>query len=80
MLFLTAWEGDLLLVDGDGRADEEGGDVLGQSLVKTAFEQLRDDLGTRFSDVTIIMEVLDVLVVGNISADRGVSGFADVIS
>ena len=53
--------------------------MLGQSLVKTAFEQLRDDLGTRFSDVTIIMEVLDVLVVGNISADRGVSGFADVI-
>ena len=53
--------------------------MLGQSFVKTAFEQLRDNLRTRLSDVTIIMEVLDVLVVGNVSADRGVSGFADVI-
>ena len=29
--------------------------------------------------MTIIMIVFDVLVVGNVSADRGVSGFADVI-
>ena len=54
--------------------------MLGQALVKTAFEQLGDDLGARLSDVTIIMIVFDVLVVGNVSADRGVSGFADVIS
>ena len=53
--------------------------MLGQALVQTAFEQLLDDIGTRLSDVTIIMIVFDVLVVGNVSADRGVSRFADVI-
>ena len=80
MLFLTAREGDLLLVDGDRRADEEGSDVLGQSFVQTALKKLLNNLGARLFDVTIIMEVFDVLVVGNVSADSGVSGFADVIS
>ena len=54
--------------------------MLGQSFVQTALEKLLYNRGARLFDVTIIMEVFDVLVVGNVSADGGVSGFADVIS
>ena len=80
LLFLTAWEGQLFLVDGDRRTDKERGNMRGQSIVEAAlFQQGLLHLGTDLAEVAIVMEVLNVLMIRNIAANRRISRLADVV-
>ena len=54
--------------------------MRGQSIVEAAlFQQGLLHLGTDLAEVAIVMEVLNVLMIRNIAANRRISRLADVV-
>lgn len=76
--FLTAWENQFLFIDRDRWSNEKRGNMSRESIVESTICQGYLYIITDFLEMEIIMEVFDIFVIRDISADCGVSWLADV--
>lgn len=70
---LTAREGQLLFIYWNRTAHKEGGDVVGEALVKALLPQPPTHLGAHLAEVQVVVEFLHICMVADVAANRRVA-------